>query len=139
MMVCYRVPANQPVKTARAAGKCQGDDENASVGRDFSAYSQTVPNQEATIASLASSAGEWSPKRGPVVLLGLKTAGLSSAPGDSNSSLAKRRAVAVRNLLLPGNLLDPGSILADSLYQHEQCKGSGDVRAVFPVLIHVSQ
>jgi hypothetical protein len=33
------------------------------------------------------------------------------------------------------NFMDPGGITASSLYQHEACNQSANMRAVFPVLI----
>ena len=106
----------------------------------FSPYSPVVPNQEPAIASLASSATAQGARSGDVlILLGSADCRAIHAPGDSNEMLAKRRADAVRNLLLPRNLLDPESIRTQSLLQHEKCRQSGDLRAVFPVLIHVGQ
>jgi hypothetical protein len=139
IMVCYRVPG-EPVKPPPPPASTKVTMKMLPAIRDFSAYSQTVPNQEATIASLANSAVANGARGGDLlILLGSADCRAIHAPGDSNSSLAKRRADAVRNLLLPRNLLDPENILADSLYQHEQCRESGDVRAVFPVLVHVGQ
>ena len=140
MVVCYRAPAEkkneppvQPASTKVTAMMLPSI-------TDFSPYSSAVPNQETTIAGLASSAAEKGARSGDVlILLGSADCQAIHAPGDSNTSLAERRANAVRNLLLPRNLLNPTSIRVELLHQQEKCTESGDLRAVFPILIHVGQ
>jgi hypothetical protein len=53
----------------------------------------------------------------------------------TNKQLAEGRADAVASALRNENFMDPGGITASSLYQHEACNQSANMRAVFPVLI----
>ena len=108
MMVCYRAPAKPEIKPV---GQPAGTKVTATMLpaiTAFSPYSQAVSNQGPAIASLASSAMAQGARSGDVlILLGSADCQAIHAPGDSNEMLAKRRANAVRNLLLPRNLLDP--------------------------------
>lgn len=142
MVVCYRVSA--PPKVTDTNPPVQKTSIQVTAIplppiKDFSAYSDDVPQPGKTIAGLASSAEGQGARTGDLlILLGSADCQAIHAPGDSNEKLAGRRANAVRDLLLPRNLMPQESILAKSLEQYNKCKESGDLRAVFPILIHTS-
>jgi len=57
----------------------------------------------------------------------------------TNKDLARKRAENVRRMLIDSGTLTDKDVRAESLYQHQNCRGSEDMRAVFPVLIHTGQ
>src|SRR6202035_170882 len=57
----------------------------------------------------------------------------------TNKELARSRAENVRRMLLDSGPLTEKDVQAESLYQHQNCRESDDMRAVFPVLIHMEQ
>jgi heme/copper-type cytochrome/quinol oxidase subunit 2 len=57
----------------------------------------------------------------------------------TNKDLARNRAENVRRMLIKTGPLTDKEIQAESLYQHQNCRESEDMRAVFPVLIHMEE
>jgi flagellar motor protein MotB len=57
----------------------------------------------------------------------------------TNKELARNRAENVRRMLVESGRLADKDVQAESLYQHQNCRESGDMRAVFPVLIQMEQ
>jgi uncharacterized membrane protein len=57
----------------------------------------------------------------------------------TNKDLARNRAENVRHMLIDTGPLTDKDVQAESLYQHLNCRESEDMRAVFPVLIHMEQ
>jgi len=57
----------------------------------------------------------------------------------TNEKLARNRAENVRKMLTDTGALAGEDVRAKSLYQHQNCRESKNMRAVFPVLIHMEQ
>jgi uncharacterized membrane protein len=72
-----------------------------------------------------------------LLLLGSADCTAIHANNMTNEQLAKNRAYTIDEMLSRSGVLMGEKVLADSLYQHERCRGSEDMRAVFPVLIHM--
>jgi hypothetical protein len=72
-----------------------------------------------------------------LLLLGSADCTAIHAKNMTNEQLARNRASSVLDSLTHSGALTGEDVRAESLYQHEKCRESKDMRAVFPVLIHM--
>jgi hypothetical protein len=93
-----------------------------------------LPSWEANVSNAAGKPGDL------LLLLGsADCTAIQKSTDLTNEKLASNRAENARQMLIKTGPLTEKDVVADSLYQHEKCRDSADMRAVFPVLIHVDQ
>jgi len=138
LFVCYR-PATKQVETKQVAVKTSYHklDPISGFTAGFTTFPSGSPSLSDRMGLLLEEVKKLQPKPGDTLLL-LGSADCTAVQKPhltSNQALAKERAQIVADAFPPGEIVDGVEINPESLTQHENCKNSADLRAVFPILI----
>jgi hypothetical protein len=100
-----------------------------------------IPNSRADLTTWKTNVSNAAAKPGDLLLLlgSADCTAIQKSKDMTNKELARNRAENVRRMLVESGRLADKDVQAESLYQHQNCRESGDMRAVFPVLIHMEQ
>jgi uncharacterized membrane protein len=100
-----------------------------------------IPSSRADLRTWKTNMSNAVAKPGDLLLLlgSADCTAIQKSKDMTNKDLARKRAENVRQMLIDAGPLTDKDVQAESLYQHQNCRESEDMRAVFPVLIHMEQ
>jgi heme/copper-type cytochrome/quinol oxidase subunit 2 len=145
MIACYRAePAIGPVQPATAPRLILHASLLEPPLSGFlpnSADPTKTTNPRADLGTLKTNVSNAGAKPGDLLLLlgSSDCTSIQKSKDMTNKDLARNRAENVRHMLIASGPLTDKDVQAESLYQHQNCRESEDMRAVFPVLIHMEQ
>jgi hypothetical protein len=142
IIACYHAePAIGPVQPPRLTPHANVLEPPLSGFLPNSADPTKITNSRADLRTWKTNVSNAAAQPGDLLLLlgSADCTAIQRSKDMTNAKLASNRAENVRRMLLDTGPLTDKDVRAESLYQHQNCRESEDMRAVFPVLIHMEQ